>query len=173
MLTLALAIMADPPISSVSREVINQMAGCRRVTFHLLAGGDVMAARNARLWAEDFTPGMAAAEPLRLHGVFVPAGMFDALRVKPILGRVFHLEADSPDAPLVLLLSYSLWQRRFAGDLSIIGRKVILDGRTFTVIGVMPAWFETPGKVDIWASLSQLARAGVRSTPPLAKEFAS
>ena len=82
-------------------------------------------------------------DPERLLGVAVNADYFPLLGVKPVLGRIFTHEEDKPGAPQVVLLSHSLWQRRFGGDPNIIGREINLGGKT-TVIGIMPAGFEYP-----------------------------
>ena len=82
-------------------------------------------------------------EPERLIGAAVTADYFPLFRVKPILGRVFTREEDKPGAAQVIVLSHGLWQRRFGGDPSIVGREVDIGGKT-TVIGVMPAGFEYP-----------------------------
>jgi hypothetical protein len=82
-------------------------------------------------------------EPERLLGAAVSADYFSVLGVQPILGRVFTREEDKPGAAPVLVISYSLWQRRYGGDPSIIGREVNLGGKT-TVIGVLPKEFKFP-----------------------------
>ncbi len=74
------------------------------------------------------------------------AGLFDVLGASPLLGRTFRPGEDRPGHEPVVVLSYRLWQDQFAGDPSIVGRRVVLDGAATTVIGVMPAsfWFPTP-----------------------------
>src|SRR4030095_6023508 len=82
-------------------------------------------------------------EPERIFGATVNADYFPLFRVKPILGRVFTRDEDKPGAASVIVISYSLWQRRYGGDPNIIGREVNLGGKT-TVIGVLPQGFEFP-----------------------------
>ena len=82
-----------------------------------------------------------SGEPERLNGGRVSASFFDTLGVTPVLGRVFTADEDRPGNNLVVLLSYGLWQSRFGGDPGILGKTLQLNGRTFTVIGVMPQWF--------------------------------
>jgi len=82
-------------------------------------------------------------DPERILGAAVNADYFPLLRVKPVLGRVFTRDDDKPGAADVIVLSYGLWQRRFGGDPSIIGREINLGGKT-TVIGIMPAGFQYP-----------------------------
>jgi putative ABC transport system permease protein len=94
-------------------------------------------------------------EPERLIGAAVTADYFPLLGVKPVLGRVFTRDEDKPGAPQVIVLSYSLWQRRYGGDPNILGREVNLGGKT-TVIGVLPAGFEFPisdDNQDYWEPL--------------------
>lgn len=94
-------------------------------------------------------------EPERLLGAAVTADYFPLLRVKPVLGRVFTRDEDKPGASQVIVLSYSLWQRRFGGDPNIIGREINLGGKT-TVVGILPAGFQYPisdERQDYWEPL--------------------
>src|ERR1043165_1320464 len=76
-------------------------------------------------------------EPERLDGRRVSANLFDLLGVPAMLGRTFVPDDDRLGTHVVLL-SYSLWQRRFGSDPSVIGRAITLNGESYTVIGVMP-----------------------------------
>jgi putative ABC transport system permease protein len=89
-------------------------------------------------------------EPARLQVSLISASALAALRVKPILGRVFTADDDKPGANPTVVLSHGLWQDRFGGDANILHRAISLDGRAFTVIGVMPADFAFPKRVDVW-----------------------
>jgi putative ABC transport system permease protein len=82
-------------------------------------------------------------EPLRLEAKSATANLFPMLGIPPLLGRTFTPEEDRAYAR-VAVLSYKLWQSRFAGDKDVIGRNVTINGHTYTVIGVMPAEFEYP-----------------------------
>jgi len=86
---------------------------------------------------------MAAGESTELiGGQIVTGNYFDVLGVKAAVGRTFLPEEDEkPGTHPVALISYGLWQRRFAGDPNIIDRPVTLNGQSFTVIGVTPAGF--------------------------------
>ncbi len=98
-------------------------------------------------------------EPERLFGAAVNADYFPLLRVKPVLGRVFTRDEDKPGAPSVIVISYGLWQRRYAGDPNIIGREVNIGGKT-TVVGVLPAGFEYPisdEQQDFWEPIFSAA----------------
>src|ERR1043165_4210618 len=78
-------------------------------------------------------------QPERLRGAAVSANLFATLRVQPQLGRSFLADEDQRGNDARVILSYSLWQRRFAGDPNVINRTIQLDGRAVTVVGVMPA----------------------------------
>ena len=71
----------------------------------------------------------------------VTANFFSLLGVDPMLGRHFSAEEETPGGPQVAILSYALWARRYAGDRSIVGRRIRLDGLDHTVVGVMPETF--------------------------------
>src|SRR5262245_36522305 len=80
-------------------------------------------------------------DPAQVAAQVVSAEFFPLLGVKPLLGRTISAADDRPDAPLVAVLSYDCWQRRFAGDPTVIGRPVQLNDRPTEIIGVMPAGF--------------------------------
>ena len=80
-------------------------------------------------------------EPERLSGVQVTQNFFDLLGVRPALGREFTPDEAKWHGPSVVMLSHELWQRRFASDAGIIGRKLILNDAASTVIAVLPASF--------------------------------
>ena len=80
-------------------------------------------------------------EPERLTGMRVTANYFPLLGVPPFLGRTFLTSEAQPGRDHVVVLTYSLWQRRFASDANIAGKTIALDGEKYVVIGVMPAWF--------------------------------
>ena len=91
-----------------------------------------------------------------LRGLRVSRDYFRVLGVAPQLGRGFATEEDQPGGPSVLVLSHGLWQRRFGGDQSVVGRTVLIDGKPTTVIGVMPAGFESLPSADAWSTLAQV-----------------
>ena len=75
----------------------------------------------------------------------------------PSLGRVFTADEDKPGGPPVVVLSYGLWQRRFAGDPQIVGKTLSFNDRAYTVIGVMPQGFRFPSRVEMWVPVGQLS----------------
>src|SRR5215470_4276542 len=83
-------------------------------------------------WSTTLTGG---PQPERVQGFLVSPDYFDALGVRPLHGRAFALGEDEPGKNSVVVLSYGLWQRRFGGDLGILGRAITVDGTTRTVIG--------------------------------------
>jgi putative ABC transport system permease protein len=91
----------------------------------------------------------------RVTGLGVTARFFDVLRVRPLHGRTFAPDEDQPARPQVALISERLWERRYGRHPGIIGRGVELNGRVFTVIGVMPASFRfRSADADVWAILT-------------------
>jgi putative ABC transport system permease protein len=106
--------------------------------------------------AEYWTPNLIGIDqPEKINGLRLTAGMLPMLGVQPILGRVFTPAEDTPGNEHVAVIGYGLWQRRFAGDNSVIGRTVLLDGVRTTIIGVMPATFQFAPfwatRAEIWA----------------------
>ena len=94
-------------------------------------------------------------QPERVRGATVSANLFPTLRVQPQLGRNFTVDEDRAGNDTVVILGDSLWQRRFGGDPSVINKTVQLDGRTLTVIGVMPANFHFPDRdTEAWIPLA-------------------
>lgn len=98
-------------------------------------------------------------QPAKLFDARMTAGVFAALEVQPLLGRVFTADEDEHHAQ-VAVLSYSTWQSRFHGAANILGQKVLLDRKPYVVIGVMPHSFEfplNPGRIyqaQLWVPMS-------------------
>ncbi len=77
--------------------------------------------------------------------------MLPTLGVQPALGRNFLPDEDSPSANPTVLLSWGLWKRRYGGNPLIVNQSILLDGKSYTVIGVMPAWFSYPdAAIQLW-----------------------
>ena len=97
--------------------------------------------------------------PAAVHATRMSGEVFAALGVAPMLGRAFTQQEDEQHEP-VAVLSYGMWRSRFDGDSKILGSKILLDRKPYTVIGVMPRNFEfplKPGHVDqseLWVPLS-------------------
>jgi putative ABC transport system permease protein len=90
-----------------------------------------------------------AGEPERLSGRLVSAGFLSALGFKPLLGRDFLEEDDRPGANGTVILSYGLWNRRFAADQGIIGKQITLNNTAYTVVGVTPQNFQFGLDADV------------------------
>lgn len=83
----------------------------------------------------------SAGEAEEDHCEITTSNLFHLLGVAPVRGRTFSPEEDRPGTPRVAILSYGAWQRRFGGDEAAIGRSVVINGTSVTVVGVMPAGF--------------------------------
>jgi len=82
--------------------------------------------------------------PEKLNSALFSWDLLRTLGVQPALGRDFMQSDDSPAANGTVLLSWGLWKRRFGGDPAILNQTIELDAQPYTVIGVMPAWFDFP-----------------------------
>jgi predicted permease len=92
--------------------------------------------------------------PENIQGASVTSEIFPILGVQPLLGRYFAPEDDRETAQGTLVLSYSLWQMEFGGDAGVLGRKVTLDDKGYTIIGVMPKNFYFPtSEARMWTAL--------------------
>jgi putative ABC transport system permease protein len=121
----------------------------------------------------DFT---GSSEPERLTAGRISADLFLMLGAAPALGRAFTPAEDMDGGSLVVILSDSLWRRRFGGDPQVIGRALTLGGQSRTVIGIMPPtfWFPEDKEVDLWLPLAlnaaqQLSRRGLIKLNVLAR----
>ena len=96
-------------------------------------------------------------EPARLQGAVVTADLFPLLGVAPVLGRTFHPDEDKPSDARVVVLSHSLFRNHFGEDPSVLNQVITLDGRGYTVVGVMPPGFEFPIQnepVELWTTIA-------------------
>ncbi len=92
--------------------------------------------------------------PEAIKGSSVAPGFFSILRVQPVLGRTFSPDEDRPGQGNVVILGNKLWRDHFASDLTIVGRNVLLNSQTYTVIGVMPPKFKFPDWADLWVPMA-------------------
>lgn len=88
--------------------------------------------------------------PVAIEGAGTNAAFWKVFGVRPLLGRVFDEQDNTPNAPMVAVLSYGTWQRIFGGDPGVIGRQVTIEQKSTTVIGVMPKEFSVPSGIDLW-----------------------
>ena len=91
--------------------------------------------------------------PEAVYGAQVTPELFRTLGVAPALGRGFLPEEGRAGGPKVVVLSHALWQRRFGSDPGIVNRQILIDGESFTVIGVMPSSFRFPSRGEVWMPL--------------------
>ncbi len=111
--------------------VFDQMAAFKSDNFNYTDGGD----------------------PERLRGKQVSADFFALLGVNPILGRSFSSEDDKPGAPPTVIVSNAFWKNRLSANSAVIGQPLKLNGKDFTLIGVLPADFEFNGVTDIFVPI--------------------
>lgn len=121
--------------------------------------------------AADFFPGAGVFEKMTTYrdhsynlakdggiepvlGCQVSASFFDVLGVNPILGRKFAEAEQQPGADQVVILGDSIWRQRFGGDPTILGRSIRLNGRDYTIVGVMPPKFTFPVPSELWVPLA-------------------
>ncbi|HKS80250.1 MAG TPA: ABC transporter permease [Candidatus Acidoferrales bacterium] len=171
MLTLALGIGANSTIFSwISSTLLNPIPGARDA--HQLvsvAKGEVddfsyLDYRDLREESRSFT-GLAASKmipldlsgtghPVRIWGQLVSANFFEVLGVHPVLGRGFLPEDDTkPNGAPYAVISYRLWQTRFAGSESAVGRTLSLNKHPYTIVGVTDRFFQgsdTGLRADLW-----------------------
>lgn len=106
-------------------------------------------------------------QPERIAGAVVTAGVFPLLGVSPLQGRFFEADEGKEGRDDVVIISARLWERRFNRDPQIVGTKLLLNGRSYTVIGIMPKKFDFPlqlfnlgsggqfgERADIWKPLA-------------------
>ena len=104
--------------------------------------------------------------PERVSGAVVSPALFSLLGVEPIKGRVFTQEEGAQGRDDVVIISERLWERRFSSDSTIVGNKILLNGRPHTVVGIMPLKFDFPlplfnvqgsrfaSRADIWKPIA-------------------
>jgi len=103
--------------------------------------------------AYDWTgPGfnIAGERPEQVHGIHVTEGYFRVFGAPVILGRTFTPQEDAPHGGKVVVLSYTLWQRKFGGNPSVIGKSLSLGNEPYTVVGVLGKEFLSDPEADIW-----------------------
>jgi predicted permease len=86
-------------------------------------------------------------------GCHVSANFFKVLGVGPALGRPFSASEEQPGAGQVAVVSYGFWQRRFAGDAGLLGKTIQMNGKKYTVVGIMPRGFDYPVPMELWVPL--------------------
>jgi putative ABC transport system permease protein len=89
-------------------------------------------------------------EAERIDLAMTSANFFSVFGTEPERGRFFINADEQPGHAPVVVVSHALWQRRFGGDASLVGKPITLDGNGYTVVGIAPAGFQYPDKTDVW-----------------------
>ena len=111
----------------------------------------------AAFYNGDFNLSSTGSQPELIQGAYITANLFQVLKISPLSGRLFTSEEEQFGRNHVVLLSYGLWERRFASDAHIVGRDIKLGGESYTVAGVMPRglpFFDNLPEVDLWTPIS-------------------
>ena len=104
-----------------------------------------------RWWSPNLT---GVESPERIQGFLVTANFFDALGMKPVMGRTFAEEENQPGKDAVAIITHSLWQRRFGGDPDILNKTITINTVVRKVVGVMPEHFNFPKGAEIYAPIA-------------------
>jgi predicted permease len=168
-LTLALGIGANAAIFSVVDAVLLRPLAYKdadRLVTILHNGDNPVAVANYIDWRDQSSSfeAMGAADywsanlsgidsPEHILGLSVTQSLLPLLGVEPLLGRLFVAGEDQKGAEHEVILSYGLWQRRFAGDSKVVGKAITLDGQQYTVLGVMPRTFKF---APFWATRAEM-----------------
>src|SRR5262249_36818932 len=140
------------------REVDNRRGAPRQIT---LSTRDFLAYRESQQVFEQIGAYSgsganldAGDHPVAVRSAARSAGLFDALGVAPVIGRTFLPEEEHSGRNQVAIISYGLWKSYFGSNPNIVGSTTLIDGKSHTIIGVMPADFEFP----IWARRAEMWR---------------
>jgi len=178
-LTLALGIGANTAIFSVVDSVLlrplpfpeadrlvwgfgnfplNSSAAISPGDFSEFRAGSRSFEQFAAIGISDGDSNLAGGEkPEQVRSNFVSWNFFDALGVRPLLGRVFIPSDEQTSKPQVVILGRKIWQRDFGSDPNVIGRAVTIDGQPETIVGVLPADIPSLSAAEIWVPAPMLA----------------
>ncbi len=105
-------------------------------------------------WRKNVSFGESAGQPEQMAVGLVPAAYFEILDIRPIIGRLFSEDENQEGKNYVAAISAQLWKSRFAGDPSVLGRKIRINGEPYTIVAVMPdvipPWVEPGRHSEIW-----------------------
>jgi predicted permease len=168
-LTLALGIGANAAIFSAVRGILLRplpfLAPDRLVAFNaeqFIANAELLHLREHARTLDGvaaISPGWGMAltgtgEATQLTTARVSTNLLDVLGVRPAIGRSFQAEESTPGRETVAMLGHALWAERFGSDPAVVGRRIVLDGAPYSVIGVLPRDFELLGRpADLWTPL--------------------
>src|SRR5467141_589486 len=106
------------------------------------------AMQDIGMYSGDSVSVTGVAEPEQVPALRVTDGTLPLLGIPPLLGRSFTKQDDSPGAPETVMLTYGYWRRKFGGDSSVIGRNIIVDGKSRQIIGALPQRFHFLDRED-------------------------
>jgi putative ABC transport system permease protein len=92
--------------------------------------------------------------PQKVQAFQVSANLFDMLGVKPQAGRGFLSEEETPGKDQEIILGHALWEQRYAADPNILGKSVKVDGKSYTIVGIMTKGFDFPMPAEAWIPLA-------------------
>ena len=102
----------------------------------------------------------------RVAGARASSGIFEVFGAQPALGRGFLRSEDQPGTPPVAVISHALWMRRYHGDPAAVGQSIVLSGRAYTLVGVLPEGFHAPAMwprmPEVWVPLGLDPNVGRR-----------
>jgi hypothetical protein len=101
----------------------------------------------------------APGEAEYVDGRQISSDLLSVFGIALARGRAFLPEEDRRGAPPVAIISYGLWQRFFGGSPAAIGRPLMFDGKSYTVVGIAPAGFQLDGEADLFSPLGQVAES--------------
>lgn len=104
-----------------------------------------------------------SGDPARVSAGVSSAGFLPMFGSKPVLGRFFRPEEEGPGKAPVAILSHAMWESRFGADTGVLGQKILLDDKPYTVVGVMPSGFDFPESTDLWLPLTESREGADRS----------
>ncbi len=113
------------------------------------------------LWRYDSVNITGTGEPEQIDALDITDGLLPILGGQPIRGRWFTHKDDSPGSPKTVILSYGYWQRKFGGDPSVVGRRIVVDGEASEIIGILPPGFRFMNSTAALIEPLQLDRAKV------------
>jgi predicted permease len=113
------------------------------------------------LWRYDSVNITGTGEPEQIDALDITDGLLPILGGQPIRGRWFTHKDDSPGSPKTVILAYGYWQRKFGGDPSVVGRRIVVDGEASEIIGILPPGFRFMNSTAALIEPLQLDRAKV------------
>ena len=127
--------------------------GISPVTFHDYRALTSVFEDAAAWWRPQLNLADDTGDPVRVSAVEASENLFTVLGVQPAVGRGFTIHPDLFGPEQEAIISHRLWQTRFGGDRTVIGRQIRLNGFAYTVVGIMPPGFGFPGETDLWQQL--------------------